>query len=247
MRNLQWNGISCGEAARAGNSQDLSDEVRSLCRQGKNYGRRLAQTRTTMTVHLTPAPWFRAALGRLEKALRLLDIAMLVRAAYLLQAVEITGPRRCANARFSPANSSWFALSSLDRKNNPLRARPKSPLQIPPSRPEKRGVGHRHERWGGLRWTRQRQAREVFAGRLIRERTSRADERRLNAFAMASAGGTGWLKFWRRKLRTAKPCGSGTRGWCQAGGGLQSSTGRCEPSIRWRWRQEEFVSRESSA
>ena len=44
-------------------------------------------------------------------------------------------------------------------------ADPKSPLQLPPSRPEKRGVGHRHERWGGLRWTRQRQAREVFAGR----------------------------------------------------------------------------------
>ena len=32
-----------------------------------------------------------------------------------------------------------------------------------PSR--KRGVGHRHERWGGLRWTRQRQARKMFAGR----------------------------------------------------------------------------------
>jgi len=82
----------------------------------------------------------------------------------------------------------------------------------------------------------------------IRERTSRADERRLNAFAIASAGmhlaGRSW---WRMKLRTAKPCGSGARGWRQAGEGLQSSTGRCEPSIRWRWRQEEFVSRESSA
>jgi hypothetical protein len=51
--------------------------------------------------------------------------------------------------------------------------------------PEKRGVGHRHERWGGLRWTRQRQAREVFAGRTFRERASRADERRLNAFAIS--------------------------------------------------------------
>ena len=82
----------------------------------------------------------------------------------------------------------------------------------------------------------------------FRERTSRADERRLNAFAIASAGmhlaGRSW---WRGKLRTAKPCGPGARGWREAGGGLQSSTGRCEPSIRWRWRQEEFVSRESSA
>ncbi|MGB7939011.1 MAG: hypothetical protein WCF72_10375, partial [Pseudolabrys sp.] len=59
-----------------------------------------------------------------------------------------------------------FAPSSLARKNIPLRLDRKSPLQRPPSRPEKRGVGHRHERWGGLRWTRQRQAREVFAGRL---------------------------------------------------------------------------------
>jgi hypothetical protein len=29
-----------------------------------------------------------------------------------------------------------------------------------------RGVGHRRERWGRLRWTRQRRARVVFAGRL---------------------------------------------------------------------------------
>jgi hypothetical protein len=27
---------------------------------------------------------------------------------------------------------------------------------LAPSRPTKRGVGHRHERWGGMRWTRQR-------------------------------------------------------------------------------------------
>src|SRR5215216_6283015 len=82
----------------------------------------------------------------------------------------------------------------------------------------------------------------------IRERAPCADERRLNAFAMASVGrhSAGW-SFWRRKLRTAKPCGSGARCWRQAGEGLQSSTGQCEPSIRRRWRQEEFVSRESAA
>jgi hypothetical protein len=104
------------------------------------------------------------------------------------------------------------------------------------------------KRWGGLRWTRQRQGAKGVRRAAFRERTSRADERRLNAFAIASAGmhlaGRSW---WRRKLRTAKPCGPGARGWREAGGGLQSSTGRCEPSIRWRWRQEEFVSRESSA
>jgi hypothetical protein len=159
------------------------------------------------------------------------------------------GPRisdlHCAIFR---SNFKLICLSSIGCKNNLLRLDPKSPLQIPPSRPEKRGVGHRHERWGGVRWTRQRQAREVFAGRLSVSEQPRADERRLNASAMASVGrhSAGW-SFWRGKLRTAKPCGSGARCWRQAGEGLQSSTGQCEPSIRRRWRQEEFVSRESSA
>ena len=53
-----------------------------------------------------------------------------------------------------------------------LNAAPKSHLQLPLSCPEKRGVGQRHERWGGLRWTRQRQARGVFAGRFFRERAT---------------------------------------------------------------------------
>jgi hypothetical protein len=65
-----------------------------------------------------------------------------------------------------PCNFKLICLSSPGCKNIPLLAAPKSPLQLPPSRPAQRGVGHRHERWGGLRWTRQRQAREVFAGRL---------------------------------------------------------------------------------
>ena len=80
---------------------------------------------------------------------------------------------------------------------------------------------------------------------VIRERTSRADERRLNAFAIASASMhlAGW-SWWRGKLRTAKPCGPGARGWRQAGGGLQSPTGPSEPSIRQRRRQDEFVSGE---
>jgi hypothetical protein len=47
--------------------------------------------------------------------------------------------------------------------------------------------------------------------------------------------------------RTAKPCGPGIRGWCQAAGGAFDPTGSVEPSSRQRWRQKEFVSRESSA
>jgi hypothetical protein len=47
--------------------------------------------------------------------------------------------------------------------------------------------------------------------------------------------------------RTAKPCGPDTRCWCQAAGGDFDPTGSIEPSSRQRWRQDEFVSRESSA
>jgi hypothetical protein len=59
--------------------------------------------------------------------------------------------------------------------------------------------------WDGLRWTRQRRAREMFAGRLRRERIQRAGRPTL--------------------LRTAKPCGPGARGWRQAGGGCCEPTG----------------------
>ena len=47
-------------------------------------------------------------------------------------------------------------------------------------------------------------------------------------------------------LRTAKACGSGTRGWCQAGGGCSNPTGFVGPSIRQRRRQKEFVSGKSA-
>jgi hypothetical protein len=44
-----------------------------------------------------------------------------------------------------------------------------------------------------MRWTRQRRARDVIAGRVSRERSYGAqDERRFNAFAKISAGST-WL------------------------------------------------------
>jgi hypothetical protein len=40
-----------------------------------------------------------------------------------------------------------------------------------------RGVGHRHERWDGMRWTRQRRARNCGRRAVFRERPRRADER----------------------------------------------------------------------
>jgi hypothetical protein len=69
----------------------------------------------------------------------------------------------------------------------------------------------RHERWGGMRWTRQRRARTRSQGGLRPVSDQRApDERRLSP--AKPFGEDGWL-------RTAKPCGSGTRCWCQAVGG----------------------------
>jgi hypothetical protein len=44
-----------------------------------------------------------------------------------------------------------------------------------PSR--ERDVGHRHERWGGMRWTRQRRACNCGRRAVFRERSRRADER----------------------------------------------------------------------
>jgi hypothetical protein len=63
------------------------------------------------------------------------------------------------------------------RQNNPtgkfsLSPSGKSLLGLTPSCPRGRGVGHRHERWDGMRWTRQRRARDGMAGRAsARERS----------------------------------------------------------------------------
>jgi len=66
----------------------------------------------------------------------------------------------------------------------------------------------------------------VFAGRaLLRERTQRADDRR--QCPAKPKCNDGWL-------RTAKPCGPGTRCWCQADGGASTQPGSDNPSIRQR-------------
>jgi hypothetical protein len=81
--------------------------------------------------------------------------------------------------------------------------------------PSRGDVGHRHERWGEMRWTRQRRARKCDRRAVLRERWQRARRRRLSP--AKPSGEDGWL-------RTAKACGSGTRCWCQVGGGL------CKPN-----------------
>jgi hypothetical protein len=68
----------------------------------------------------------------------------------------------CATRR---ANHAW-ARSSGRSENIPVFDTPKSAVELLPSHPSTRGVGHRRERWGEMRWTRQRRARELIAGRI---------------------------------------------------------------------------------
>jgi hypothetical protein len=87
-------------------------------------------------------------------------------------------PLRLETNLLKPINVIW-AVQSLSQKYFCF-----SEFQIKlydlPSRPTERGVGHRHERWGGERWTRQCPRAAAIAGRVlsIRERCpGRADER----------------------------------------------------------------------
>jgi len=55
--------------------------------------------------------------------------------------------------------------------------------------------------------------------------------------------GLPWATTSRRRTalkRTAKPCGPGTRCWCQVGGVLVDPTGSGKTSIR-RWRRQERI------
>ncbi len=148
-----------------------------------------------------------------------------------------------------------------DATRPPLPAKtfrfPESPNQPYTSRRPvliKRGVGHRHERWDGMRWTRQRRARAGSQGgfplRNARERFPGAQTNgAVSAFAYVSADVHMPLKAaWRmRGSRTAKPCGPGTRCWCQAGRRwCEPNRVLASPSIRRRGGQDEFVARESA-
>jgi hypothetical protein len=85
-----------------------------------------------------------------------------------------------------------------------------------------------------MRWTRQRRARLRSQGG-FRERSCKRAGRTM-------------------RLRTAKPCGPGTRCWCQAGGGFSNPTGfrsTVNPSAtvtrRIRRRGEHVISRKAIA
>jgi len=81
-----------------------------------------------------------------------------------------------------------------------------------------------------MRWTRQRRARQwQLQGGSLWISVSDAPARRRT-----------------RLKRTAKPCGPGTRCWCQVCGGASAQPGADVSLIRrWRW-QDEFVAEESA-
>jgi hypothetical protein len=108
--------------------------------------------------------------------------------------------------------------------------------RIPRVPSQERGGSRSSRTRGGMRWTRQRHARGSNRRAVFRERKT---ARRTNgAFRLRQGlGGPHTVRrdTWRRRwLRTAKPCGPGTRCWCQAGGGDVGPTGPGKTLIRRR-------------
>ena len=129
---------------------------------------------------------------------------MLMRATHLLEAAASLPLRQCAiflcNFKLICPVQSRLQKYSASRLTQITPTTPAIPSR-------KRGVGHRHERWDGMRWTRQHRARKRGCRVVLR------NCERLTACRRTTL------------MRTVKPCGPGTRCWCQVGGGFASPTG----------------------
>jgi hypothetical protein len=136
-----------------------------------------------------------------------------------------TAQKRLCPPRFSPTGKSLKICPALSQKIFRFRRRANQRYQLAPSHPDKRGVSRSSRTRGGMRWTRQRRARLRSQGG-FRERSCSA---RTNGASTPPPklrpAARGRLRDWWRLLRTAKPCGPGTRCWCQAGGGCSNPTG----------------------
>ena len=171
-----------------------------------------------------------------------------------LRALGQTRRTRAASARGHHYRSrclsgkSRMGWSSASGKNIPLRDYPKSALQIRHPVPLEGRIAIVTDVGCGMRWTRQRRARDVFAGRLrpVSDRTARRrpalkrlrqnlgrDMSRSKRFGGGSRGR-------QRRVVLAPVAGVKLMEICRAQPGVGGS------SIRQRWRQEEFVSRESA-
>jgi hypothetical protein len=96
-------------------------------------------------------------------------------------------------------------LSSLRTKNIPLGIHPKSVASSRYPASSKRGVGHRHERGGGMRWTRVR--RQTIGARADGEAawSWRSDAGAKVAKAQASLAGDGGNQAWSPGRARSKP------------------------------------------
>jgi hypothetical protein len=152
----------------------------------------------------------------------------------------------CAARR---TNHAW-GWSSAPGKNIPLRRYPKSPLKLPPSRTRQRGVsrssrtlgagcdgrgsvGRATCSQGGLRPVSDRAVRRRTALKRLRRNFGRQHMSRSKRFGGGSRGR-------QRRVVLAPVAGVKLMEICRARPGFGGS------SIRQRWRQEEFVSRESA-
>ena len=110
----------------------------------------------------------------------------------------------CGFALVQPPSERYFCFSEMQILLYDL-----------PSRPEKRGVGHRHERWDGERWTRRCPRAGEIAGRIYRSVSDRRARRRTAL------------------RRTAKACGPDASAvGVKSRGGFESPTGRTKPYSR---------------
>jgi hypothetical protein len=136
-----------------------------------------------------------------------------------------------------PTGKSVIWLSSPSAKNIPLLRRPKSTLELPPSRPTQRGVSRSSR-------TLERDAVDAAASGAYRQLQGGSNGARERSSGTQTNGAvfafTKALADWSVEAfgadgsRTAKPCGPGTRCWCQVGGGKSARPGLTKPKIRQR-------------
>jgi hypothetical protein len=88
--------------------------------------------------------------------------------------VGIAQKRLCPPTDFCLSGKSLKICPALPRKIFRFPRRANQRYQLAPSRSEQRGVGHRRERWDGMRWTRQRRARDCDRRAVLRERSCSA-------------------------------------------------------------------------
>jgi hypothetical protein len=176
----------------------------ALCRRHRvrhvSRAIRRDDTGVTVTVHVTSSStlWrshFLAArvlhdaikcTGRVSSVIPKLRHAWLPRATSCRRARARASWRLSCGTDLPDGRACRFRVQPLLQKYSGF---PKTQITLYPlpSRPDQRGVGHRRERWGGLRWTRQRRVCKGSQGGFPVSDDRHADERCC--------------------LRTAKSCG----------------------------------------